>query len=76
MIIDKLPPKELKYKLIYHDNSVCIKGRNFVASFDKNLIILKCRKDNLYIYGANLAISSMNVDELEISGRISSIKFE
>ncbi len=52
-----------------------MKGEYSVGSYDENLIILKCGKDNLCISGEGIVIDSMDGNEIHISGVFSGISF-
>ena len=66
---------DIKYKLIYQNGAMCIKGNYVVASYDEDMIILKCGTDNICINGNSLFISSLNVDEIYLRGSITAISF-
>jgi len=68
-------PLKIPYKLIYTDKLLCVKGEYSVGSYDDNLIILKCGKDNLCINGEKIIIDSMDANEIYISGVFSAISF-
>ena len=67
---------EMKYKLIYYPSSLKVRGVYTVLSYDDNMILLKCDKDNLCINGDKITISSLGANELHISGKITGILFE
>lgn len=66
---------DMKYKIIYQNDHVVIKGNYIVASYDENLIIIKSGGDNICINGEDIVISSLSADEIYISGSINSISF-
>ena len=66
---------ELNYKLIYQNGTMCIKGSYAVASYDEDIIILKCGKDNICINGESLFISHLSPDEIYLRGSITEISF-
>lgn len=66
---------DIKYKLIYQNGAMCIKGSYTVASYDENMIILRCGNDNICINGESLFISSLDMDEIYLKGSITAIDF-
>ena len=66
---------DVKYKLIYQGGIMCIKGCYAVASYDENMIILRCGNDNICINGESLYIASLTTEEIYLKGSISAIDF-
>ncbi len=66
---------DIKYKLIYQGGTMCIKGCYSVASYDENIIVLRCGNDNIFINGESLCISSLNDEEIYLKGSITAIDF-
>jgi len=64
-----------KYKLIYYGTTLSVKGKYDVTSYDDNMIMLKCIDEFLCITGENLVITSLDVNEIYISGKITDISF-
>ena len=62
-----------KYKLLMYGNTLCVKGKYDITSYDENNVMLKCADDILSISGDNISISSLDVDNIYISGKISDI---
>lgn len=69
------PVFDYKYKIIYYGKTLSIKGKYEVATYDDDTVILKCANDLVCIKGKNIVISSLDVDEIYISGKISDISF-
>lgn len=69
------PIVDFKYKLLYYGNTLCIKGKYDITGYDDNTVILKCNGDLVCIRGVNIAITSMDIDEIYIRGIISDISF-
>lgn len=69
------PIVDFKYKLLYYGNTLCIKGKYDITGYDDNTVILKCNSDLVCIKGVNIAITSMDIDEIYIRGIISDISF-
>ena len=65
----------LKYKIIYQKNFFCIKGEYAIKSYENNLIVLKCDKDNIFLNGSDFYIRLLLSDEIHIVGKFSSISF-
>ncbi len=63
------------YKIIYTKGSVRIIGVYEIASYDENLVIIKCENNNICISGDNIIITLFCSDEIHISGKISTISF-
>ena len=62
-----------KYKLIMYGNTICIKGNYNITSYSENLVMLKCNNDILSITGTDVVVSSIDADQIYISGKISDI---
>ena len=73
--MDNTAISSLQYKLIYTDNTVCIKGAYHIASYDETIVIINCGKDNICITGESIFIASLSADEIHICGNINSISF-
>ncbi len=66
---------DFEYKLIYYGNTLCIKGKYDITEYDDNTVILKCAGDLVCLKGDSISISSLDSDEIYISGKISDISF-
>lgn len=69
------PPFDVKYKLIYTDESVCVRGGYSISAYDDNMIVIKCSGDTVSVEGDGLAVTYMSSDEIYISGTIINISF-
>lgn len=67
--------KHHKYKLIYYGDTLCIKGRYELASYDEDSIALKCVGELIYIKGDKISVSSLDADAIYIKGKIQNISF-
>ncbi|MBO5743978.1 MAG: YabP/YqfC family sporulation protein [Clostridia bacterium] len=63
------------YKLIMYGDKICIKGKYDVTSYSEDSIMLRCNNDVLCIKGEDVVISSLDVNQIYISGKISDISF-
>lgn len=66
---------EKEFKINYINNKLNIVNYISVEHFDNNKIIVKSNNANIIIYGTNLVISKLLVDELLIEGIIQKIEF-
>ncbi|MBE7050365.1 MAG: hypothetical protein E7394_06285 [Ruminococcaceae bacterium] len=66
---------DIKYKLIYQGGMMCIKGSYTIASYDENMIVLRCGNDNIFINGESLYIASLSQEEIYLKGSIAAIDF-
>ena len=64
-----------KYKLIMYGNTLCIKGKYFITSYTENSVMLNCNNDIICISGSDVVVSSLDADQIYISGIISDISF-
>ena len=62
-----------KYKLLMYGNTLCVKGKYDITSYDDSNVMLNCAGDILCISGDSLIISSLDVDSIYISGKITDI---
>ncbi len=69
------PIVDFKYKLLYYGTTLCIKGKYDITGYDDSTVILKCANDLVCITGEKIAITSLDADEIYISGKISDISF-
>ena len=65
----------IAYKLIYTNGTLRIIGTYSIASYEENLVIIKCDRDSVCISGDKINITLLNADEIHISGIIFSISF-
>ena len=63
------------YKLIMYGNKICIKGKYDVTGYSENSVMLRCDRDVVCIKGEGVVISSLDVNEIYISGKITEISF-
>lgn len=63
------------YKLIMYGNKICIKGKYDVTGYSEDTVMLRCNNDIVCIKGEDVVISSLDVNEIYISGKISDISF-
>ena len=63
------------YKLIYTNGTIRIIGTYTIASYEENLVIIKCDGSSICISGENILITLFSADEIHISGTILSISF-
>ena len=54
---------------------MCIKGSYTIASYDENMIVLRCGNDNIFINGESLYIASLSQEEIYLKGSIAAIDF-
>ena len=63
------------YKLIMYGDKICIKGKYDITSYSEDAVMLRCGNNILCIKGGNIVISSLDVNQIYISGKISDISF-
>lgn len=64
-----------KPKIIIENNKIDITNFTDIDHFDSNKIILKINNNITIVYGYNLIISRLVIDEVLIEGTISKIEF-
>lgn len=60
----------------YNQSSVVVDGYKSIISFNKQQILLQCKKHRLEINGTGLNIHSFNGMEITIQGRILSVAWQ
>ncbi len=63
------------WKLICTNDTVRINGTYSIASYEENMVIIKCADKSICISGENILITLFCSDEIHISGTILSISF-
>lgn len=59
----------------YNHDSVHVDGYRNIVSFNDNEIVLRCKKNNLIIFGSKLQIVSFNGMEISVRGYIEGVRW-
>ncbi len=67
---------DYRYKLIFCNDELRIKGDYEITDYENDVVILKCAGDNICIRGIELNINLLSADEICISGKLADISFK
>jgi len=66
---------DYRYKLIFCNDELRVKGDYEITDYENDTVKLKCDGSNICIRGIELNIILLNADEICISGKLADISF-